>query len=105
MTIKPKAVWLDAETKDALKEYAWANRTSSGAVIRAAMQDIIDNAGDVSVLADVASMPVADKHINVKADEDWWNTAVAAAQSAGHSFTGLVRRRIRWVLAQEGFIA
>jgi hypothetical protein len=105
MTIKTKAIWIDAETKAALKEYAWANRTTAGAVIRAAIQDIIDNAADVSVLSDTTAMPVAKVHVNVKADEDWWNSGVAAAHAVGQPFTGLVRRRIRKVLAQEGFIA
>lgn len=102
---KIKAVWLDGETKAALHEYAWANRTNASAVARAAIQDIIDDASNVSVLSDVDGMPTANKHLSVKATDEWWEQGVASAQAAGHSFTGLVRRRIRKILAEEGFIA
>lgn len=103
--IKPHAVWFDAETKEALKEYAWSIRSNMSEVIRAAITDIIDNAGDVSVLADVEGMPTANKHICVKGTQEWWDTAVASAASTPYSFTALVRRRIRKVLHEEGFIA
>jgi hypothetical protein len=98
-------VWIDKETKDALREYAWSIRSDMSKVIRAAIQDIIDNAGDVSVLADVTGMPVANLHINIKAEDEWWASAVAAAKRTEFSFTELVRRRVRKVLHEEGFLA
>ncbi len=104
MSAKPHAVWIDDETKAALKEYAWSIRSNMSAVIRAAIQDIIDNAGDVSVLSEVEGMPVAKNHIVIRADQEWWDRAVEAAGRSPFSFTSLVRRRLRKVLHEEGFI-
>lgn len=102
--LKPHAVWIDTETKAALKEYAWSIRSNMSAVLRACIQDIIDNAGDVSVLSDVTGMPVANEHINIKAEDEWWATAISAAKGSGFSFTELVRRRLRKVLDEEGHL-
>lgn len=104
MSEKPHAVWIDNETKAALKEYAWSIRSNMSAVIRAAIQDIIDNAGDVSVLADAEGIPVANNHIVVRADQAWWDQGVEAAGRSGFSFTSLVRRRLRKVLDEEGYL-
>lgn len=102
--LKPHAVWIDTDTKAALKEYAWSIRSNMSAVLRACIQDIIDNAGDVSVLADVTGSPVANEHINIKAEDEWWAQAIAAAKGTNYSFTELVRRRLRKVLDEEGHL-
>lgn len=96
------AVWLDRDTREALKEYAWLKRTTAAEVVRAALQDIIDNPKSVSTLSDTDS--VSTIHLNVKAENELWDAAVQAASTVGPSFNSLVRRRIRWVLDQEGLL-
>lgn len=101
----PRAVWIDDETKAALKEYAWLNRTNMSAVIRSAIQDIIDNAGNVSVLAEAEGIPVAKNHIGIRAEDEWWERALEAANSTPYSFASLLRRRLRKILHEEGLLA
>jgi len=103
MTALPiHAVWLDKDTRAALKEWAWLNRSSAAAAVRAALQDIIDNAADVSVLSDTDAPSTI--HLNVKAEMEFWDAAVAAASAVGPSFNSLVRRRIRKMLQEEGLL-
>lgn len=102
--LKPHAIWIDKETKAALKEYAWSIRSDMSKVIRAVVDDIIENSGDVSVLADVVGMPTANIHVCVKGEQEWWDRGIAASKTTEYSHTELVRRRLRKVLHEEGFL-
>lgn len=97
-----KKVWADRETRDALREYAWANRTTMDAVITAAIRGVRDNPGDDSALSsdDTASQIQLSTKIN---DADWL-AAHEAARRVDRSLNSLVRRRLRKLLIDEGYL-
>lgn len=95
-------VWLDIPTRDALKEYAWLNRTTVGDVIRTATQDVIDNPGDMSVLS-LTDGP-SQVQTSVKVNPDTWAKARKAARSVDMSLNSMLRRRLRKLVQDEGLI-
>lgn len=94
--------WADPYLRSALKEYAYNKRTSMSDVVRAVCRDIIRNPNNESVLAPDGA--TANIRISVKIEDEQWNEAREAANSAGHSFHGLIRRRLRKVLIEEGLL-
>lgn len=103
MTVTPiRSLWMNAEMRAALAEYAYLKRTSMGDVVRAAAEGVRDNPTDDSVLStdDVPS----EIHLNVKVSDDIWIAAKNSAQDAGRSLNSLIRRRIRKLLQDERLI-
>lgn len=103
MTRDPQKIWLARADREGLREYAWANRTSMGAVVKDAVLDVREHPDDVSVLSldDTAS----EVQLSVVIDPDVWEEARQAARSSGAaSFTALVRRRIRKILIDGGYL-
>lgn len=103
MTAKPvRKVWLDKPTREALAEYAWANRTSAGDVIRAAVVDVRDNATNLNAMSD-RDTP-SQVQASVKVDEELWAAARRAAREVDLSINSAIRRRLIKLLTDEGFM-
>jgi hypothetical protein len=102
MPIPIRGIWMDAPMRDALKEYAWLNRTNMSAVLRAAITNVRDNPGDESVLSDDDRR--SELHVNVKIEDAVWNAALEAAESVGQSLQSLVRRRVLKILQEAGLL-
>lgn len=102
MTNAMRLVWMDEEMREALGEYAWMNRTSMAAVVRAALEDVRDNPADESVLSEDDAKSTV--HLNALVSVDLWEAAKKSAHSVGGSLNALVRRRIRKQLRDEGLI-
>lgn len=103
MSVDPQKVWLGRIDREALREYAWANRTTMGAVVSAAVEDVEANPDSVSALSESDSP--SEVQLSVVIDPALWASARKAASTSGvGSFTSLVRRRIRKILIDEGYL-
>lgn len=103
MSRDPQKVWLSRADREALREYAWANRTHMGAVVNAAIQDVRDHPRDLAGLS--ATDSKSEVQLSVIVDADLWVAAHEAADESGvGSFSALVRRRIRKILFDEGYL-
>lgn len=97
-----KKVWLDRATREALWEYAWDGRIHMGDVIRKAAVDVRDNPGNMDAMSETDGP--SEVQVSVKAPEQLWVDAHAAAASVGMSLNSMIRRRIRKLLATEGYM-
>lgn len=88
--------------KEALAEYAYLKRTTMGAVVRAAIDDVKRDPLDDSVLSE-NTVP-GGVNLNVKVYDDVWATTRDAARDAGRSFYPLITRRILKMLEDEGLM-
>lgn len=102
MTLPIQKVWMARTTRAHLKEYAYVNRTSMGDIIRAAVEDVRDNPGYLGHMHDTDER--SEVQVSVKADDELFNAARESAHGAGLSFNSMVRRRIRKLLADNGYI-
>lgn len=109
MTRDPQKVWLSRADREALREYAWMNRTHMGKVVGQVVSDIRDNPTDVSSLSPTDSR--SEIQLSVVVDPGVWSDAKVAAGFASAinpdqvpSFTAQVRRRIRKILIDEGLL-
>lgn len=103
MTRDPQKVWLARADREALREYAWANRTSMGAVVSDVVREVRDDPEDVSALS--ANDTPSEVQLSVVVDPEVWAAARVAAQKRGAaSFTALVRRRVRKILIDGGYL-
>lgn len=103
MTALPiQKVWMSKITRDALKEYAWVKRTTMGDVIRAAVDDVRANPGDLSVLSEADEK--SQVQVSVKATPEMWADARSSARKVEMSLNSMIRRRIRKILTEEGFM-
>lgn len=103
MTRDPQKVWLARADREALREYAWANRTHMGVVVNAAATDVRDNPRNLDALSETDSRSEVQLSVNV--DPQVWADAHQAARESGiGSFNALVRRRIRKILIEEGYL-
>ncbi len=97
-----RKVWIDRKTREALADYAWANRTTSGEVIRGVVTLVRDNPHDTSQLTDDDTK--SEFQISVRVNELLWQGARNAAATTPISFNAQVRRRLRKILIDEGFM-
>lgn len=103
MTALPiQKLWLARDTRTLLKEYAWARRTTMGKVLRAAVEDVRDNPNNLSAMSESDEM--SEVQASVKASDELWDAARVSADSVGLSLNSMVRRRIRKLLTDEGYM-
>lgn len=99
---RPKGIWLDVQTHDALIEYAWLKRTTMSDVFRAILDHIGNEPVDKTIL-DVTDRP-GRRRLAVKTTDEQWNNASLAASKAGVGFHSLIRRHIIHALQEEGLL-
>ena len=103
MTDVRMKVWLSRLDREALREYAWANRTNMKGVVVAAVEDVRDNPSDSSGLSQFDSP--SEVQLSLIVDSKLWADAHASARDGGlGSFSSLLRRRLRKVLIDEGYL-
>lgn len=74
-----------------------------GRVVTAAIEDVRDNPDDLAALS--ATDTASEVQLSVKVNPDLWRASQeAASASAVGSFSALVRRRIRKILIDEGYL-
>lgn len=96
-------IWLDSKTREALREFAWVNRTSMAVPARAALMGVRDAPDDLSALSERDT--ISQVQLSFKVDDELWNAAVEAAKTVDMSFQSLVRRRIIKLLTDEGYLS
>lgn len=103
MTALPiQKIWMARNTRVLLKEYAWDNRTTMGDVIRAAVEDVRKNPGNLAVMSEHDEP--SEVQVSVKEEHEAWRSAREAATSVGLSLSPMVRRRIRKMLSDGGYM-
>ena len=104
----PRTIWMDGDTREALKEYAWGRRTTTSEMLRASVLDVKRNPTRTSELSDDDC--ASSLKVSLKISLDDWTAATLAASKGPTdlgkpSLASLVRRRIRFVLKAEGYLS
>lgn len=97
----PHGLWVDEETREALREYAWVNRTTMSNVVRAALESVAQ--GELGSPLDVEDRP-GRVRLSVKVPDEEWAAAREAAAKRGLGFNMLLRRYIIGALKDDGLL-
>lgn len=87
-----KKQWMTSDLAQTVKDYAWRERTTVGAVIRDILTDY-DEHGHEANLAPI-DVPAHEAKVTYRVDDELWERVMKRAESEGVSVAGVIRRGI-----------